>query len=151
MGFPRKLVQGITWRPRYSKASFFVLSAYAMSSPSAVIQIMVSQTIVGYRAWNIAQRSKDSGIFLLVFGFIITVLEWHANLVSRTPVQVDRKYAYRPAWGYPAIQLLFTGQLFPREPNGVLTPMDILSPRHVLRCCRNRSFFVFFDQVNWWC
>lgn len=78
-------------------------------TPSAVIQIMISQAIVGYRAWNIAQRSKDSGIFLLVFGFVITVLEWYANLGSRTPVQVDWKYAYRPPWGYPAIRLIFTG------------------------------------------
>ena len=122
-----------------------------MSSPSAVIQIMVSQTIVGYRAWNIAQRSKDSGIFLLVFGFIITVLEWYANLVSRTPVQVDGKYAYRPTWGYLAIKLIFTGQLLPREPNGILTPMGVLSPCHAVRCGHDRTFFGFFDQVNWWC
>lgn len=130
---------------------FGALRVRYVLTPSAVIQIMVSQTIVGYRTWNIAQRSKDSGIFLLVFGFIITALEGYANLESRTPVQVYRKYAYRPAWGYTAIQLIFTGQLLPREPNGVLTPMGVLSPRHALRCGHDRSFFVFFDQVNWWC
>lgn len=58
---------------------------------SVVIQIMVSQTIAGYMTWNISQRSRNVGIFLLVFGLAITAVEWYANIVSRVPVQKDGK------------------------------------------------------------
>jgi len=56
-----------------------------------VIQTMISQTIVGYRTWNIAQRSREIGIFLLVLGFVITGLEWYTNFDSRTPPQKGGK------------------------------------------------------------
>jgi len=52
---------------------------------------MISQTIVGYRTWNIAQRSKEIGGFLLVLGFAITTLEWYADFDSRTPLQKGGK------------------------------------------------------------
>jgi hypothetical protein len=52
---------------------------------------MISQAIVGYRTWNITQRSTDMGIFLLVFGTVVTGFEWYANLDSRIPVQKDGK------------------------------------------------------------
>jgi len=52
---------------------------------------MISQTIVGYRTWNIAQRSRDIGIFLLGFGFMITTLEWYADFGSRIPLQKGGK------------------------------------------------------------
>ena len=70
---------------------FGVIHVRYVLTPFAVIQIMISQAIVGYRAWNIAQRSRDTGIFLLAFGFIITALEWYANLDSRIPLQVKGK------------------------------------------------------------
>jgi len=98
----------------YHGFSAKVCSRYYLASPILkVIQIMISQVIVGYRAWNIAQRSKDSGIFLLVFGFIITVLEWYANLDSRIPVQVERNCspgnltAYLPQWVFYLLGMLF--------------------------------------------
>ena len=70
---------------------FGIFHVRCVLTPSAVIQIMISQVIVGYRAWIIAKRSRDTGIFLLVFGFIVTGLEWYANLDSRTPLQVKGK------------------------------------------------------------
>jgi hypothetical protein len=54
-----------------------------------VIQIMISQVIIGYRTWNITRRSKEMGMFLLAFGFIVTVLEWYSNVDARIPVQTD--------------------------------------------------------------
>ena len=56
-----------------------------------VIQIMISQTIVGYRTWNIAQKSKEIGTFLFVLGFAITALEWYADFDSRIPLQKGGK------------------------------------------------------------
>ena len=55
----------------------------------SVVQIMVSQAIVGYRTWNIARRSNKMGAFLLTFGVIITVFEWYSNVDARIPVQSD--------------------------------------------------------------
>jgi hypothetical protein len=52
-----------------------------------VIQIMISQAIIGYRTWGIARRSKEMGIFLLTFGLIVTILEWYSNVDARIPVQ----------------------------------------------------------------
>jgi hypothetical protein len=52
-----------------------------------VIQIIISQAIIGYRTWNISQKSRDMGMFLLTFGFMIAVLEAVSNLGSRSPVQ----------------------------------------------------------------
>jgi len=52
---------------------------------------MLSQIIVGYRTWNIAQRSRDVGMFLLGFGFMITALEWYSNFDARKPVQSGGK------------------------------------------------------------
>jgi hypothetical protein len=77
--------------PALKGESFGGLHVCAIFTPYAVVQIMVSQTIVGYRTWNIAQRSRDMGTSLLIFGFMITGLEWYANLDSRIPVQKDGK------------------------------------------------------------
>jgi hypothetical protein len=55
--------------------------------PRSVIQIMISQVIVGYRTWAITRRSKELGIFLLGLGFIVTVFEWYSNVDGRIPVQ----------------------------------------------------------------
>ena len=50
---------------------------------------MISQVIIGYRTWAITRRSRELGIFLIVFGTIITVLEWYSNVDARIPVQDD--------------------------------------------------------------
>lgn len=68
-----------------------VLHGRGIFTPYTVVQIMISQAIVGYRTWSIAKRSRDVGIFLLVFGFVITAVEWYANIDARIPVQKDGK------------------------------------------------------------
>ncbi|KAF9642746.1 hypothetical protein BDM02DRAFT_3192741 [Thelephora ganbajun] len=63
-------------------------SRYYLVAPAfKVLQIMISQVIIGYRTWNIFQRSRYMGMFLLAFGLVITALEWYANFDSRTPTQ----------------------------------------------------------------
>ena len=54
-----------------------------------VVQIMISQAIIAYRTWNITRRSKEMGLFLVVFGSIVTVLEWYSNVDARIPVQSE--------------------------------------------------------------
>jgi len=70
---------------------FGVHCASCILTPCAATQIMVSQAIVGYRTWNISQRSRGMGIFILAFGFATSTLEWYASFDSRTPVQKDGK------------------------------------------------------------
>lgn len=48
---------------------------------------MISQVIIGYRAWAITRQSRELGVFLLGFGFIVTALEWYATVRGRTPTQ----------------------------------------------------------------
>lgn len=62
-------------------------TAVAHTHPIPVVQIMVSQVIIGYRAWAITRRSKELGIFLLCFGVIVTGIEWYSNVDARIPVQ----------------------------------------------------------------
>lgn len=61
--------------------------------PTPVIQIMISQVILGYRTWNVTRRSKEMGTFLLAFGLIVTTLEWYANVDARIPVQEEVRSA----------------------------------------------------------
>ena len=56
---------------------------------------MISQVIIGYRTWAITRRSKELGLFLLGFGFIVTTLEWYANVDGRIAVQEDVSF---PKW-----------------------------------------------------
>lgn len=53
----------------------------------SVVQIMISQVILGYRAWAITRRSRDLGILMLGLGIIVTALEWYSNVDARIPVQ----------------------------------------------------------------
>ena len=57
---------------------------------------MISQVIIGCRTWAITRRSKGLGVFLLVFGSIVTVLEWYAgvDLGGRIPVQEDVSFLH---------------------------------------------------------
>jgi len=50
---------------------------------------MISQVIIGYRAWAITRRSKELGLFLLGLGLIVTALEWSSNVEGRIPVQSE--------------------------------------------------------------
>ncbi|KAH6914222.1 hypothetical protein BKA70DRAFT_1260775 [Coprinopsis sp. MPI-PUGE-AT-0042] len=50
-----------------------------------VIQAMVSQAILGVRAFNLSRRSKQVGWFLLTIYFSVVVLQWVASLHQRTP------------------------------------------------------------------
>ncbi|OJA13672.1 hypothetical protein AZE42_08979 [Rhizopogon vesiculosus] len=54
-----------------------------------VIQIMISQAILGVRTFNIAKRGKRVGISLLLLYAVSTVLEWFTNVVDRYPVTTD--------------------------------------------------------------
>lgn len=72
----------------YHGFSAAACSTYFMAAPVLkVIQIMISQVIIGYRTWAITRRSKPLGIFLLTLGLIVTALEWYANVDGRIPVQ----------------------------------------------------------------
>ena len=73
---------------------------YVLTLP-AVIQIMISQVIVGYRTWNITQGLNDMGVFLLVFGFVVTTLKRYSNFDSCIPLQKGGKWASTPVWKYP--------------------------------------------------
>lgn len=64
-----------------------------------VIQIMISQVIIGYRTWAITRRSKNFGVLLLGFGIIVTVLEWYANVDGRIPVQEEVSFSFEPDSG----------------------------------------------------
>lgn len=50
-----------------------------------VLQAMVSQAILGVRAFNLSRRSKRVGWFLLSVYFSIIVLQWVSSLHQRTP------------------------------------------------------------------
>ena len=77
--------------PVFKGELFSVLHVGCLLTPFKVIQMMISQIIIGYRTWTIARRSADMGIFLLCFGFMITLLQWYSNLAFRVPVQKDGK------------------------------------------------------------
>ncbi|KAJ8584355.1 hypothetical protein M405DRAFT_826965 [Rhizopogon salebrosus TDB-379] len=54
-----------------------------------VVQIMISQVILGIRTFNIAKRDKRIGIFLLLLYIVSVALEWFTNLFDRFPASVD--------------------------------------------------------------
>jgi hypothetical protein len=55
---------------------------------------MISQVIIGYRTWAITRRSRELGIFLIGFGFIVTALEWYSNVDGRIPVQEEVSFPH---------------------------------------------------------
>jgi len=94
-------------------------STYYMAAPVLkVIQIMISQLILGYRTWAITRRSKELGTFLLVFGLIITALEWYSNVDARTPVQDEGNCspgnlrAHIPQWVFYLMAVLYDAATF---------------------------------------
>jgi len=89
-------------------------SRYYMAAPVLkVVQIMISQVIIGYRAWAITRRSKELGIFLLSLGTIVTVLEWYSNVDARIPVQDQgncspgNSVARVPQWVFYLVAMIF--------------------------------------------
>jgi len=60
---------------------------YIIAPVWKVLQIMVSQMILGYRTYSISRRSPRVKWFLLGFGVVITPLEWFTNLRLRVPTQ----------------------------------------------------------------
>jgi len=89
-------------------------SKYYMAAPVLkVVQIMISQVIIGYRAWAITRRSKELGIFLLGFGLIVTAFEWYSNVDARIPVQSEGNcspgngQARFPQWVFYLMAMLF--------------------------------------------
>ncbi|KAJ3824636.1 hypothetical protein F5878DRAFT_607802 [Lentinula raphanica] len=64
---------------------------YLIPSIFKVIQSTVSQTILGFRAFNLSRRSRMIGISLLALSIATTALEGLTNLYHRTPV-IDPQY-----------------------------------------------------------
>ncbi|KAF9780475.1 hypothetical protein BJ322DRAFT_294885 [Thelephora terrestris] len=62
---------------------------YSVTPALKVTQIVISQIIIGYRTWNVSQRSSDIGTFFLMFGFAISGLESFANIRTHTPDQTS--------------------------------------------------------------
>jgi len=83
-----------------------------------VIQIMISQVIIGYRTWAITRRSKELGIFLLVFGAIVTTLQWYSNVDGRMPTQETgncspgNRITHVPQWTFYLMAMLFDAATF---------------------------------------
>lgn len=98
----------------YHGFSAATCSSYYMAAPVLkVIQIMISQVIIGYRTWAITRRSKELGLFFLGFGFVVTVLEWYSNVDGRIPVQEKgncspgNSRARVPQWVFYLMAMLF--------------------------------------------
>ena len=88
MGSPLPHVRLTTWPRQSLKVSLIRVSiAGSYTDPTPVIQIMISQIIIGNRTWAITRRSKKLGLFLLGLGLVVTGLEWYANVDGRIPVQ----------------------------------------------------------------
>ena len=143
-----------------------------LTRATPVIQIMISQVIIGYRTWNITRRSREMGVFLLVFGFTVTALEWYSNVDARIPVQ-DEVSAPRKApvsisaanHFYPRGSKRFSYtnyQVERRELSGDLlqlcagklksayAPMGVLPAGHALRRGYLHAFFFLLDQIGQW-
>ncbi|KAH7882419.1 hypothetical protein F5I97DRAFT_363864 [Phlebopus sp. FC_14] len=58
---------------------------YLIAPIFKVVQVMVSQVILGVRAFNITRRNRRVGIGLLIFYFITVGFEWFINLYDRIP------------------------------------------------------------------
>jgi len=63
---------------------------YFMAAPVfKVIQTMISQIILGMRAYNISRRSRLVMWIFVVLFILITSMEWFTNLWDRQPVQTN--------------------------------------------------------------
>lgn len=98
----------------YHGFSAATCSTYYMAAPVLkVIQIMISQIIIGNRTWAITRRSKKLGLFLLGLGLVVTGLEWYANVDGRIPVQEagncspGNSRTRMPQWVFYLMAMLF--------------------------------------------
>jgi len=87
---------------------------YMISPVLKVVQVMISQTILGLRTYGIGGRSKKLGIFLLTFWIVCTVGEWFMGLYERKFLQDqnmnciatnDPKELY--AWAFYLIAMVY--------------------------------------------
>ncbi|KAG1789553.1 uncharacterized protein HD556DRAFT_1397531 [Suillus plorans] len=62
---------------------------YLVAPAFKAIQTMISQAILGIRAFNIARRDRRIGIILLLLYLLSTSAEWFADMFHRTPVVYD--------------------------------------------------------------
>lgn len=83
-----KVLHGCTGPKRLEFLQFQIIDVHTHPT-TLVIQIMISQLIIGYRTWAITRRSRKLGLFLLGFGSIVTALEWYSTVDGRTPAQVE--------------------------------------------------------------
>ncbi|KAG1785751.1 uncharacterized protein HD556DRAFT_95771 [Suillus plorans] len=54
-----------------------------------VIQMMISQVILGVRTFNVSRRDRGIGISLLLIYFLIVVVEWFTDIFGRAPVVIN--------------------------------------------------------------
>ncbi|KAJ8595615.1 hypothetical protein M405DRAFT_330883 [Rhizopogon salebrosus TDB-379] len=62
---------------------------YRLAPAFKVMQIMVSQVILGVRTFNIAKRDRRIGIFILLLYIVSLALEWFTNIYDRFPEMVN--------------------------------------------------------------
>jgi len=58
---------------------------YILPPVFKVLQVMVSQFVLGIRAYNLSQRSRPVGAVILVLYIATCVAQWVANMYGRTP------------------------------------------------------------------
>ena len=130
---------------------------------------MISQVIIGCRTWAITRRSKGLGVFLLVFGSIVTVLEWYAgvDVDGRMPVQKDvsflrsmqvklnpdkHYFLLRESGAFTVCTLwcsrLSLVQLLTGEQKDGHTFMGLLSHIHGFRCRYMHPFDIIFGYIS---
>jgi len=61
---------------------------YLIAPTFKVIQVMISQVIIGVRTFNIARRDRRVGIALVTLYIASISLEWFTNMFDRIPVTV---------------------------------------------------------------
>ncbi|KAF9467334.1 hypothetical protein BDZ94DRAFT_1249105 [Collybia nuda] len=89
---------------------------YLLPPTFKVLQVMVSQAILGIRAWNLSRRSRVVCYFLLCVYTTSTVLQWITSIHQREPrIGLTTHHncrAYNPrndlgAWTYYAIAVVY--------------------------------------------
>jgi len=125
-------------------------SKYYMIAPVLkVIQIMISQVIIGYRTWNITRRSREMGAFLLTFGAIVTALEWYSNVDARIPVQSDgncspgNSKARVPQWVFYLMAMLFDAVTF------LLSSFYLIKSASGIRRMSSLIRMLFYDGLGY--
>ncbi|TFK44487.1 hypothetical protein BDQ12DRAFT_673071 [Crucibulum laeve] len=75
----------------YEKFTLTICEKYYLLPPAfKVLQAMVSQAILGIRAYNLSKRSRKVGCFLMAVYVIACILQWITTLYQRSPRLGDR-------------------------------------------------------------